>query len=90
MKPVKPKKLPRWLESDMKTYADRKRDLVLTPDCINLVLAALEYERQRADGKLAVDAPLRCACGHLQRNHFKAGEFACKVANCGCPRFVCV
>lgn len=49
MKPVKPKKLPRWLESDMKTYADRKRDLVLTPDCINLVLAALEYERQRAD-----------------------------------------
>lgn len=52
MKPIKTEKMPKWLESDMRTYARRKRDLVLTPASTNLILAALEYERQRAEEAL--------------------------------------
>lgn len=49
MKPIKPKKMPKALERIMRVVADADGAMALNGREVKAILAALEYERQRAD-----------------------------------------
>ena len=52
MRPVKPKKLSDRIETWLREAADWDDSLLMKPSTARSILAALEYERQRADEAL--------------------------------------
>lgn len=83
MKPIKPKKMPKRLEASLKNCANHpiEHDLMLSRASVRSILAALAYERQRAEewakqAHEATQAVLRVATPALDNLKVSKDAFA--------------